>query len=154
FMGGLLFLLPVLVWAAEPGQRERLFDDQWLFRRGEVRGAAQAAHNDSGWRSLDLPHDWSIEDLPPENPQYEVYSLNDGIWAFHEGDSKEWSLPDYADGVWQLVNLPHKWKDHGVASLGEPYGWYRRHLTIDESLKGKDLLVDLGTVMGSDETYF
>src|SRR6266403_550625 len=44
--------------------RERLFDASWLFHRGDVAGAEQAAFDDTGWRKLDLPHDWSIEDAP------------------------------------------------------------------------------------------
>ena len=30
-------------------------------------GAEDAAFNDSSWRTVDLPHDWSIEDLSPAN---------------------------------------------------------------------------------------
>src|SRR5260370_28810254 len=44
--------------------RERLFDASWLFHRGDVAGAEQAAFDDTGWRKLDLPHDWSIEGAP------------------------------------------------------------------------------------------
>jgi beta-galactosidase len=39
------------------------FDDGWRFHRGEAPGADRAAFDDSSWRTLDLPHDWSIEDL-------------------------------------------------------------------------------------------
>ena len=37
------------------------FDQAWRFHLGDVAGAQQAAFGDSGWRALDLPHDWSIE---------------------------------------------------------------------------------------------
>jgi len=37
------------------------FDFGWKFTRGDVPGAQQPAFADAGWRSLDLPHDWSIE---------------------------------------------------------------------------------------------
>jgi beta-galactosidase len=46
------------------GARERSFDEGWRFVRGDVSGAQAPAFDDSGWRLLDLPHDWSIEDLP------------------------------------------------------------------------------------------
>jgi beta-galactosidase len=37
------------------------FDFGWKFTRGDVPGAEQPAFADASWRSLDLPHDWSIE---------------------------------------------------------------------------------------------
>ncbi len=40
--------------------RDRLEQD-WRFLLGNKKNAHQPALNDSKWRSLDLPHDWSIE---------------------------------------------------------------------------------------------
>jgi beta-galactosidase len=37
------------------------FDDGWRFHLGDVPGAEQPAFDDAKWRTLDLPHDWSIE---------------------------------------------------------------------------------------------
>ena len=45
--------------------RDQSFDDGWRFHRGDAPGAEDPAFNDVAWRKLDLPHDWSIEDLPP-----------------------------------------------------------------------------------------
>ena len=44
--------------------RNRLFDSQWKFMCDSIPGAEQPSFDDSNWRTLDLPHDWSIEDLP------------------------------------------------------------------------------------------
>lgn len=44
--------------------REVSFDEGWKFHLGDVSGAHAAEFDDSSWRSLDLPHDWQIEDLP------------------------------------------------------------------------------------------
>ena len=41
-------------------RRVRLTDD-WRFFKGDAPGAEAAAFNDSGWRALNLPHDWAIE---------------------------------------------------------------------------------------------
>ncbi|WP_433384077.1 glycoside hydrolase family 2 TIM barrel-domain containing protein [Actinoplanes sp. CA-142083] len=49
---------------APGGRREELFDEGWLFRRGDVEGGQDPGLDDSRWRGLDLPHDWGIEDLP------------------------------------------------------------------------------------------
>ncbi len=38
------------------------FDRDWRFHRGDIAGAIwQDVVDDSGWRQIDLPHDWSIE---------------------------------------------------------------------------------------------
>ena len=47
------------------GKRNQPFDDHWRFLRGDAQGAERPEFDDSSWRMLDLPHDFSIEDLPP-----------------------------------------------------------------------------------------
>jgi beta-galactosidase len=50
--------------AASAGDFTRVresFDFGWHFQKADAPGAEQAAFNDSSWRKLDLPHDWSIE---------------------------------------------------------------------------------------------
>jgi beta-galactosidase len=42
--------------------RQRLFDDNWRFKKDSFDASA-FSFDDSKWRVLDLPHDWSIEDL-------------------------------------------------------------------------------------------
>jgi beta-galactosidase len=44
--------------------RSILFDEGWRFHRGGAQRAEQPGFDDSGWRAINLPHDWSIEDLP------------------------------------------------------------------------------------------
>jgi len=43
---------------------KRSFDADWRFSRDSISGAEQPSYDDSKWRVLDLPHDWSIEDTP------------------------------------------------------------------------------------------
>ena len=65
-------ILPLVpAWAfAPPGDRRGVaisnFDDDWLFLRGDAAGAQESGFDASGWRKVDLPHDWSIEDLPTQ----------------------------------------------------------------------------------------
>ena len=37
------------------------FDNDWLFFKGDAADAETPALNDSSWRKLNVPHDWSIE---------------------------------------------------------------------------------------------
>ena len=46
--------------AAPPGQKISL-DFNWKFSQSDTIGADKEKFNDSKWRALDLPHDWSIE---------------------------------------------------------------------------------------------
>ncbi|HET6996756.1 MAG TPA: glycoside hydrolase family 2, partial [Chitinophagaceae bacterium] len=41
--------------------RHNNFDGNWKFHLGDISGAEQLKFDDSKWRILDLPHDWSIE---------------------------------------------------------------------------------------------
>lgn len=37
------------------------FDDDWRFLKGDATGAEKPDFDDSAWRKVDAPHDWSIE---------------------------------------------------------------------------------------------
>lgn len=58
-------------WPANslPSKRLQPFNDHWRFHRGDVSGAEAADFDDSHWRELDVPHDWSIEDLPVDTAE-------------------------------------------------------------------------------------
>ncbi len=43
------------------GWRGQDFNSGWKFNRGDVANAQATTFNDTAWRSLTLPHDWSIE---------------------------------------------------------------------------------------------
>ncbi len=49
---------------ADAAERRVLFDEGWRFHRGSVANAEQPEYNDSRWRTLDVPHDWSVEPAP------------------------------------------------------------------------------------------
>ena len=48
-------------------ERRTSFDRDWRFLLGDPEGADMPAFHDSAWRTLDLPHDWSIEGAFDEN---------------------------------------------------------------------------------------
>ena len=62
------FLIAVSFAFAEP--RSILsFDSEWLFFKGDAPGAESVTYDDWKWRTLDVPHDWSIEGpFAAENP--------------------------------------------------------------------------------------
>lgn len=44
------------------------FDAAWSFTKDDVPDAELSNFDDSKWRIVNLPHDWSIEDLPAQTP--------------------------------------------------------------------------------------
>lgn len=53
--------------APQAAGRNIPFDDGWRFYKGTGNGFEQPSHDDSSWRHVDLPHDWSVEDQPGAN---------------------------------------------------------------------------------------
>ena len=96
---------------ATSSPRDQLFDDGWLFLGDDIYGAEELTYDDSMWRKLNLPHDWSIEDLPPmDDDETEVLPAG----PFNPTQSQGGHFTGYTVG--------------GI-------GWYRKHFTIDESDK-------------------
>lgn len=64
-----LSMLPGCKPSGSPDQdgRNRLFNTEWKFIRDSIAGPEEPGYDDSGWAIVDLPHDWSIADLPGED---------------------------------------------------------------------------------------
>jgi beta-galactosidase len=66
-----IFLTTILMSACsqtqKTGSRKTIsFDADWRFLKDNPTGAEDPSFDDSQWRNLSLPHDWSIEDLPDQ----------------------------------------------------------------------------------------
>lgn len=62
----LFFTSPLCFANSRPGNSVS-FNQNWLFHLGDVSDGQDISLNDSQWRRLDLPHDWSIEGEFSEN---------------------------------------------------------------------------------------
>ncbi len=142
--------------AAQASPRIQPFDQGWRFYRGEAPGAEAPGLDDSAWRTVDTPHDWSIEDLPPlarsETAEARL-DLSRGTWRFKAGDDPNWRAADLDDAAWRQVQTPANWEEHGQSQENNVYGWYRRRIEVPEGFKGKDLLIDLGSIDDCDEAF-
>ena len=58
------FVAGVLTAPMNAQRTQTLFDSSWRFFRGDVPNGEKLNINDANWRTVELPHDWSIEDLP------------------------------------------------------------------------------------------
>jgi beta-galactosidase len=82
---GAILSMPDVVLAAVPESRgntsrDTAFDGGWKFHRGDVSGAEALRFDDRGWRTLDLPHDWSIEDAPGAPTNTGAWEAPAAIW--------------------------------------------------------------------------
>jgi beta-galactosidase len=79
-----------------------LIDDQWKFHRGGAQRAEQPDFDDSSWRLVDLPHDWSIEDLPGTTSPFDRDAISQVSGGFTTGGTgwyrKNLMLPDSLAG--------------------------------------------------------
>lgn len=114
------------------GRTDLLFDADWRFFRGNIEKAELADFSDSSWRKLDLPHDWSIEDLPGTNSPIDsnaVGGLDAGYLVGGTGwYRKTFSLPEDLGGKHILLQFDGIYMNADIwlngKNLGNhPYGY-------------------------------
>ena len=138
--------------AAAPAElkRENNFDREWRFLNADAPGAENADFNDAAWRTLDLPHDWSIEDAAP--------AATNGSAAAVSPAPAPTNSPPAGGGGRGRVNFPvvgpfspesPGGKDTGYVLGGT--GWYRKHFVLDQQTLGKRVAIQFdGVYMNSD----
>ncbi|MFL6256094.1 MAG: sugar-binding domain-containing protein [Pyrinomonadaceae bacterium] len=128
-----------------------LFDDDWRFQRGGAQGAEAADFDDSAWRRLDLPHDWSIEDLPGKGTPFDPSAISQVQGGFTVGGTgwyrKTFDVPESQKGRRVLIQFDGVYMNAEVwlngRRVGEhPYGytsfWF--DLTDKVNFGGRNLL--------------
>src|SRR6476660_195727 len=60
----LFFLFSIVLNIVNAQRTQTLFDDNWKFIKSDIPNGEKQNINDNDWRIVELPHDWSIEDLP------------------------------------------------------------------------------------------
>lgn len=107
------FYLTVSFSQSLPSGCER-FDEGWRFHLGGAQRAEEPGFDDSEWRWVDLPHDWSIEDLrdrqaglPPLPTPFDPDAVSQVNGGFTRGGTgwyrKVFAVPDQAKG--KIVTL-------------------------------------------------
>lgn len=79
------------------------FENQWRFFKGKARGAKTVSFDDSKWRTLNLPHDWSIEGpFDEKDPSGKNGGYLPGGQAWYR---KTFTLPTEHDGKRVVVEF-------------------------------------------------
>ena len=76
-------------------------------------------------------------------------------WRYKKGDVSGGGAVDFADEEWGYVNLPHSTTFYTVENKDAYLGisWYRKDFQVDESLKGKKLLLTFEAAMQKADVY-
>jgi beta-galactosidase len=122
-MKRLIFIFPIAILVMSNAGAQRLhtlFDASWKFHRGNINNGESENLNDKSWRSLDLPHDWSIEDLPNQS---------DSVIGPFSGKSIGATATGYTVG--------------GI-------GWYRKHFMLNHIKNKEVSIYFDGVYMNSD----
>jgi len=128
--------------------RDRLFDEGWLFHRGDAEGAETSDFADADWRKVSLPHDWGVEPMPVDvsGPSFQAVA---GEWHFTTGDNNAYAAVAFDDSAWGKMALPALIPH----CLQKTYYWFRREVVLPTELAGKDVTFDLGRIDDCDEFY-
>lgn len=121
-----------------------LFDDEWRFHRGDTTNAEQINFNDNNWRQIDLPHDWSIEDLPGTNSPFNPDVVNGVSVGFTTGGigwyRKTFKLPSTQKNKKILLQFDGIYMNADVWVNGEhlgnhPYGYTSFYYDVSDKIK-------------------
>ena len=128
--------------------REQLLIKGWKFHRGDLPGAEAAAFDDSTWRTVNLPHDWSVEPAQ-EVKAIQTISVIQGDWRFCEGDDERYAAPDFNDTGWKTVGLPALMGDFKPNT----YRWFRKTVVLAPEVAAQEVEFNLGRILDCDELY-
>ena len=105
-----------------------LFNFGWMFHAGDVAEAVNVNFDDSGWRSVDLPHDFQIEQP----------------WVAPGEDEH----PDNSDPG---ANIKSRLSPRGFKEMG--IGWYRKTFTPKDEWKDRRVLFDFEGILYVGDAY-
>lgn len=100
----------------------------WKFHLGDVANATQVSFDDSQWRTVNVPHDFQVEQP----------------WVAPASDEK-------ADNSDLASNVRSRLSARGFKEMG--IGWYRYHFTPSTNLRGKRILLDFQGILLVGDVY-
>lgn len=122
-----LFLIFILQISFVNGQsvNDSIINLDWKFYKGDIKGADRYDFNDRDWRNLDLPHDWSIEDI----------------------NSTDTSNNRIISGPFDSEAIGGKHSGFTTGGIG----WYRKHFKLNKADSNKVVYINFdGIYMNSD----
>ena len=129
----ILFILISLFFStlftnAQNQRTKELINFGWKFHAGDIAHGENLNYDDSNWRTVDLPHDFQIEQP----------------WVAPSPDEKGSNADEGA-------NIKSRLSSRGFKEMG--IGWYRKHFIPADSLKGRRILLDFEGIMLTGDVY-
>ena len=109
----------------ERTDRDQFFNSGWKFIRDSIPGAERPEFDDSKWMAVDLPHDYSIMDLPGEDGPDQVGPFSRKIGGYGNSTGQ---------------------------TLGGT-GWYRKNFTLSKSDAGKTAILSFDGIYMEAEVW-
>ena len=148
---------------AYDGQRRTNFNEEWRFQRetdSSIVSVPNPNFNDSTWRQLDLPHDWSIEleFNPNSSATHEAGYLDGGIGWYR----KTFTIPSSIEGKKVFLDFDGVYMDSTAYLNGEllgtyPYGYNAFTYDITDKLhtggRGNVLVIKVNNKQPSSRWY-
>ena len=133
-----LYVLPTAAQIKTTVRQQEKFNAGWKFLLADSNDYKNQAFDDSGWRNVDLPHDWMIEtEMKQQNPSGPMGAfLSGGVgWyrkTFEVNDSlKTKSITIQFDGIYMNSEV---WINGHFLGL-YPYGYSRIQYNVTGLLK-------------------
>ena len=120
------------------------FDNNWLFYLGGYAGGENYSVNDSKWRKIDLPHDWSVEDRPGTKSPFSknaISQCNEGFTTQGTGwYRKHFLIPKSENGKHVIIQFDGVYMNsiiyvNGKVVGNHPYGYTSFYYDITNKLK-------------------
>jgi beta-galactosidase len=128
----LLFLFAALLvttlYAQGESRRVENLDFGWKFHLGDIAGGERMNIDDSSWRTVDVPHDFQIE--------------------------QPWVKPvtgENVNGKDEASNVVSRLSARAFKEMN--IGWYRKVITPDIDMKGKRVILDFEGIMLVGDVY-
>jgi beta-galactosidase len=122
-------LCTTISFAQENGSRRvENLDFGWKFHLGDIAGGETIGIDDSEWNTVDVPHDFQIEQP----------------WVAPVKDER-------ADGKDEASNVVSRLSARAFKEMG--IGWYRKVITPDASMEGKRIILDFQGIMLVGDVY-
>ncbi len=140
-------LAPVAVFSYGQNAGIALFDNDWRFFKGGTQGAERLNFDDSGWRKVDLPHDWSIEDLPGSSSPFSKTAISQTGGGFTIGGTawyrKTFTVPAEQKGKRIIIQFDGVYMNPTTFinghNLGQhPYGYTSFYYDVTDYVKFGD----------------
>lgn len=124
-------------------QGKQSFDFDWKFFKGGAVSAENYSYGDTNWRKIDLPHDWSIEDLKNTGSPFDVNAISQVNGGFTTGGTgwyrKYFNLPAASKGKKITITFDGVYMNssiwlNGKLLGGNPYGYTEFSFDITDKL--------------------